>query len=225
MLEVHGVTPFLKFCKRTLAKKGVGVRDLFERDTNVVKSIELAGLVQDRGIEHPKIPKLMDIVRDVRGKVLVFTSYRDSVDMIVQNLNSNGIPSGILIGKAGASGLKQEAQIEAVKKFRGGVFQVLVATRVGEEGLDISEVNHVVFYDNVPSSIRYVQRRGRTGRKAAGNLTIMMANDTIDEAYYWIGKRKMESAKSMGGKMAAKLKSPKTPAGDKPVPRGLERFY
>jgi len=71
--------------------------------------------------------------------------------------------------------------------------------------LDISEVNQVIFYDNVPSSIRYVQRRGRTGRKDAGKLVVLIAKDTIDETYYWIGKRKMTAAKSMGEKMTKVL--------------------
>ena len=116
-----------------------------------------------------------------------------------------GIEAGFLIGKAGETGLKQKKQIETVQNFREGVFKVLIATRVGEEGLDISEVHHVIFYDNVPSSIRYIQRRGRTGRKDAGKLIVLIAKDTIDETYYWIGKRKMTSAKNMGEKMSKVL--------------------
>ncbi|MCH7969087.1 MAG: ERCC4 helicase, partial [Thaumarchaeota archaeon] len=61
--------------------------------------------------------------------------------------------------------------------------------------------NHVIFYDNVPSSIRYIQRRGRTGRKNTGKLIVLIAKDTIDETYYWIGKRKIIAAKGMGEKM------------------------
>ena len=82
---------------------------------------------------------------------------------------------------------------------------MLVATRVGEEGLDISEVNLVIFYDNVPSSIRFIQRRGRTGRKTSGRLVVLIAKDTIDEVYYWIGRKKMASAKTVGEKLSKKL--------------------
>ena len=46
----------------------------------------------------------------------------------------------------------------------------LVATSIAEEGLDIPEVDLVVFYEPIPSEIRYIQRRGRTGRKTAGNV-------------------------------------------------------
>ena len=205
ILEAHGITPFLKFCERARAKKGAGVKELFEIDPNFTRAVHLAKEAQSKGIEHSKIPKLKEILESVPGKALIFTSYRDSVDLIYNKLTEMGISAGILIGKAGESGLKQKEQIETVQKFRDGVFQVLVATRVGEEGLDIAEVNQVIFYDNVPSSIRFVQRRGRTGRKDTGKLVVLIAKNTIDERYYWIGKRKMSSAKTMGAKMTKVL--------------------
>ena len=122
-----------------------------------------------------------------------------------------GIPAGFLIGKAGETGLKQKKQIETIQKFRDGEYKVLIATRVGEEGLDISEVNLVVFFDNVPDSIRYVQRKGRTGRKDYGKLIVLIAKDTTDETYYWIGKRKVTAAKGMGEKMTKFLEQQEDP--------------
>ena len=220
ILEAHGITPFLQFCKRAQAKKGAGVKDLFEIDPNFTKALSLAKEAKSNGIEHSKIPKLKEILDSVPGKALIFTSYRDSVDMIHTQLNDMGISAGILIGKAGDAGLKQKKQIEVVQKFRDGEFQVLVATRVGEEGLDIAEVNQVIFYDNVPSSIRFIQRRGRTGRKDTGKLVVLIAKDTIDETYYWIGKRKISAAKSMGSKMTKVLEKNKDPS----VKTGLDAF-
>jgi Fanconi anemia group M protein len=207
ILEAHGITPFLKFCERAQLKKGAGIKDLFEVDPNFTRAIHLAKAAQSNGIEHPKILKLKEIIDSVPGKALIFTSYRDSVDVILKKLSEMGISAGMLIGKAGETGLKQKKQIETVQNFRDGLFRVLVATRVGEEGLDISEVNQVIFYDNVPSSIRYVQRRGRTGRKDTGKLVVLIAKNTIDETYYWIGKRKMTSAKLMGEKMTRELQN------------------
>ena len=205
ILESHGVTTFLRFCDRTRQKKGIGIKDLFENDPNFVKAIKLAKDAQAKGIEHSKIIKLKEVLQRISGKALVFTSYRDSVDVIHQKLTEMGIPAGFLIGKAGETGLKQKKQIETLQKFRDGVYKVLIATRVGEEGLDISEVNHVIFFDNVPSSIRYVQRKGRTGRKDYGKLIVLIAKDTVDETYYWIGKRKVTAAKNMGEKMSKML--------------------
>jgi Fanconi anemia group M protein len=216
VFESHGVTSFLRFCDRTQEKKGVGIRDLFENDINFGKAVRLAREAQAKGIEHSKMEKLKEVLHGISGKALVFTSYRDSVDVIHQKLNEMGIPAGFLIGKAGETGLKQKKQIETIQKFRDGEYKVLIATRVGEEGLDISEVNLVVFFDNVPSSIRYVQRKGRTGRKDYGKLVVLIAKDTTDETYYWIGKRKVTAAKGMGEKMTKFLEQqeiPKTKAG------------
>lgn len=205
IFEAHGITPFLKFCDRTKEKKGAGIKELFETDPNFTRAISLAKTEQSNGLEHPKIDSLIDILHDVESKVLIFSSYRDSVNVIHQKLLDMGISAEILIGKSGETGLKQKKQIETVQRFRDGVTKALIATRVGEEGLDISEVNLVVFYDNVPSSIRFVQRKGRTGRKDRGRLVVLIAKNTIDETYYFIGKRKIDSAKNMGNKMIKHL--------------------
>ena len=221
MLEVHGITPFLKFCDRAQSKKGIGVKELFEVDPNFTQALVLAKKAQTQGIEHSKIPKLKEILDTVPGKALIFTSYRDSVDLIYNKLIEMGVSAGILIGKAGETGLKQKKQIETVQKFRDGIFQVLVATRVGEEGLDIAEVNQVIFYDNVPSSIRFIQRRGRTGRKDTGKLVVLIAKNTIDETYYWIGKRKITASKEMGKKMSKFLEKNQDSQSQK---SGLDAF-
>ena len=205
IFEAHGITSFLKFCERTKNKKGAGIKELFETDPNFTTAINLAKAAHAKGIEHPKINKLGEILRNTQSKILIFSSYRDSVNVIHKKLADMNIPAEILIGKAGDTGLKQKKQVETVQKFRDGITKVLVATRVGEEGLDISEVNLVIFYDNVPSSIRFIQRRGRTGRKESGRLVVLIANDTIDEAYYWIGKRKIKSASNMAEKLSKHL--------------------
>jgi ERCC4-related helicase len=205
ILESHGITSFLRFCERTREKKGAGIKDLFENDAYFMRAFALAKDAQSRGIEHSKISKLVEIIKSISGKAIVFTSYRDSVEIIHQKLIEMGVQATFLIGKAGETGLKQKAQIETVQKFRDGAYDVLVATRVGEEGLDISEVNTVIFFDNVPSSIRFVQRKGRTGRKSTGRLVVLIAKDTIDEVYYWVGQRKIKSAQGMGDRLSRDL--------------------
>ena len=74
IFEAHGVTSFLKFCDRTKAKKGVGIKDLFEKDLNFMRAIELANFAKSQGIEHSKLPKLQEILSSVKDKVLIFTS-------------------------------------------------------------------------------------------------------------------------------------------------------
>ncbi len=220
MLEAHGITPFLNFCERTRKKGGPGTLALLDSDPLFSRTIRAAQLEQTRGLEHPKILKLREIIESVPGKALIFASYRDSVDIIHKSLNQMGIPSAILIGKSGETGLKQKKQVETVQKFRQGQYRVLVATRVGEEGLDIAEVNHVIFYDNVPSSIRYVQRKGRTGRKDTGKLIVLIAKNTVDETYYWISRRKVKAASTMARKITGILKEHK----NLPVQTGMDAF-
>jgi len=129
-------------------------------------------------------------------RALVFASYRDTVEQIRHYLESAGIRCWILIGKQGASGQTQEEQIRAVEEFRRGNYQVLIATQIGEEGLDIAECNIVIFYDNVPSAIRFIQRRGRTGRRSEGKMVMLMVKGTSDETYYWVVQRRMKAMKS-----------------------------
>ena len=87
-------------------------------------------------------------------------------------------------------GLSQKEQVEILQKFRDGEVNVIVATSIGEEGLDIPQVDLVVFYEPVPSEIRTIQRRGRTGRSAAGRVVTLVTKDTRDEAYFYSARRK-----------------------------------
>jgi ERCC4-related helicase len=128
-------------------------------------------------------------------KAIVFTQYRDTAQHIVDILNCNGIKASRFVGQAkkqGDVGMKQEEQGQVLESFRKGEFSVLVATSIAEEGLDIPEVDLVIFYEPIPSEIRYIQRRGRTGRRASGSVIILAAKDTIDERYLNASKRRME---------------------------------
>lgn len=213
-LDTQGVTSFLKFCERLEAKRGIGIKELL-LDPNFKAAYELARAAASANIEHPKVDKLKEMLSGVEGKILVFTSYRDSVEVLHAKLKEAGFSVGYLIGKAGERGLKQGEQVETVNKFREGEYSILVATQVGEEGLDISECNLVVFYDNVPSAIRFVQRKGRTGRRAPGRVVVLVTKDTLDEAYYWISKRKVKESKRMVGRMNTMIEKGKKSTLDK----------
>ena len=92
--------------------------------------------------------------------------------------------------KEGDKGLTQKQQLSIINDFKAGKFNVLIATSVAEEGLDIPSTDLVVFYEPIPSEIRAIQRRGRTGRKMAGKVIILITKGTPDEGYYWASKRK-----------------------------------
>ncbi|MDG6250580.1 DEAD/DEAH box helicase [Methanocalculus sp.] len=154
---------------------------------------------------HPKAGITAAIIRnqlidDPDSKIIVFASYRDSVSMLVDYLTEEGITACRFVGQASKQkekGLSQKKQIEAIQRFRGGEYHVLVATSVGEEGLDIPSTDLVIFYEAVPSEIRSIQRKGRTGRSAAGRIIVLVTKGTSDETFRWVSTRR-EKAMATG---------------------------
>ena len=124
---------------------------------------------------------------------MVFTQYRDSLEMIHQKLEKEGIKSAKFFGQAsrdGEKGLTQKEQKEIIKAFKIGEYDVLLSTSVAEEGIDIPAVDLVILYEPVPSEVRMIQRRGRTGRKRSGRVKVLITNGTRDEGYYWASVNK-----------------------------------
>jgi Fanconi anemia group M protein len=108
-----------------------------------------------------------------------------------------GINARIFVGQAKKTsqkgeetGLSQREQREIIQEFSLGKINVLAASSIGEEGLDICEVSDVIFYEPIPSEIRTIQRRGRTARLMPGKLTILITKATRDETYYWAAFQK-----------------------------------
>jgi Fanconi anemia group M protein len=176
---------------------------LFSEDALVV-AYDVAKQISDDGFEHPKIPELTRIVSEMvsespDSRILVFTQYRNSAKKLAEILNSiDKVKASRFIGqasKAGDKGFTQKKQLEVMQQFRDGLFNCLVATSVGEEGLDVSECDLVVFYECVPSAIRNIQRRGRTGRQRAGKVVVLITKGTRDEGYFWAARRKERQMK------------------------------
>jgi Fanconi anemia group M protein len=205
ILDTQSINAFVKFCERLKERKGIGAYSLLA-DPNFKDAYEIARGAMISNIEHPKISKLYQILSKEEGKILIFTSYRDNVKVLYDRLKMQGYRVGYLIGKAGEEGLKEDEQVYMVQKFRDGTINILIATNVGEEGLDISECNLVIFYDNVPSVIRFIQRKGRTGRKSAGRVILLVTKDTLDEAYSYISRRKIKTAKNIAKRIKPKKK-------------------
>ena len=149
-------------------------------------------------VEHPKLPVLLDILNNhvIGGKkAMVFAEYVHTVKDIVKKIEKEtALKPIVFIGQR--KGNTQKKQKEILDKFRNGDYNVLVSTSVGEEGLDIPDVDVVVFYEPIQSEIRAIQRRGRTARKSKGTVYILITKGTIDEAYYWSSKSKERRMKS-----------------------------
>lgn len=63
---------------------------------------------------------------------------------------------------------------QVMRKFKAGGYNTLISTCVGEEGLDIGEVDLIVCFDAHKSPIRLVQRIGRTGRQREGRIVMLV---------------------------------------------------
>lgn len=189
LLRTQGVTSAMSFLQRAEEDGRSG-----ERSTNRFVGLpaihEFRRLARISGELHPKpeyVRNLVEIQRkeNPESKMLIFTEYRDTVDHLVEALDE--IP-GVLVdkfigqsGKGKRKGMTQRQQLAQLNKFREGKLNVLVATSVGEEGLDVPAADLVILYEPVASAIRAIQRRGRTARQRDGSVHTLIAIGSRDE--------------------------------------------
>ncbi|ASJ15611.1 DEAD/DEAH box helicase [Thermococcus chitonophagus] len=201
LLETQGLSALRAYLKKLYEEARSGStkasKELFS-DKRMKKAISLLVQARELGLDHPKIDKLKELINEqiekkLNSKIIVFTNYRETAKKLVEELSREGLKVKRFVGQASKEndrGMSQREQKLVLDAFARGEFNVLVATSVGEEGLDVPEVDLVVFYEPVPSAIRSIQRRGRTGRHRPGRVVILMAKGTRDEAYYWSSRQK-----------------------------------
>lgn len=210
LLETQGLKALNKYfeqLEKQLRRKG-GSRVLkeFMADTRTRKVIFNVKELLSEGQDHPKTKEIKKIVKEQlkaskNSRILVFAQFRITANLVATALDEiDEINAVRFVGQSkrkGEKGLSQKEQVEILNKFKQGEYNVIVATSVAEEGLDIAECNLVIFYDTVPSAIRTIQRRGRTARKSAGKLIVLMTKGTRDEAYYWVAQSKEKEMKRL----------------------------
>ncbi len=209
LIESQGSYSLKAFLDR-IDEDGSNAHSLLLKDPRMM---EIKTLVEGIVKEHPKILHLLQLIKDhhhhelsstinnvtnspnLKSKILVFTQYRDTAKHIVEVLEKNNIKTSRFVGQAkriGDEGMKQDEQAAVLDSFRNSDFDVLVATSIAEEGLDIPEVDLVIFYEPISSEIRYIQRRGRAGRKSSGSVIILATKDTIDMRHLYASKMRVE---------------------------------
>lgn len=128
--------------------------------------------------------------------VIVFCRTKHGADRVTQLLKRNNHSVAVL-----HSNRTQREREQALKGFREGRFEVLVATDIAARGLDIADVSHVINYDVPHHPEDYIHRIGRTGRaEATGDaFTLMVAEDSkhVGAIERFIGK-KVERVKLEG---------------------------
>jgi len=163
---LSGLEVYLKgLQKQAEEKKSKGVQTLVNSPEFQAALLSLKHL-REKNIEHPKIQKIFDIIEEEikinqKAKIIIFTQFRETAQTIATKLKEiKNINASIFIGQAKKNdvGFSQKEQKEVIEKFRSGEINVICATSIGEEGLDIPEVSAVIFYEPVPSAIRKIQR-------------------------------------------------------------------
>ena len=225
LLETQGIVAlhsyFEKLQQDGIIGKTKAIKNLVSDVNYRIALVKTEKLFEEK-IQHPKLIELQKIIsKEIQAnpsvKLLVFNQYRDNASDIVNELNNiSGVKAQLFVGqtKKRGSGLSQKEQKAVLDKFRTGEFNILVATSVGEEGLDVPKVPLVIFYEPVPSAIRTIQRRGRTGRHESGKVIVLMALETRDVGYKWSAhhkeKRMYRTLDKIKKKMGFKLSSQPT---------------
>eukprot|EP00158_Paraphelidium_tribonemae_P008047 Partr_v1_DN28447_c1_g1_i4_m41771 putative Fanconi anemia, complementation group M len=203
LLIRHGVTPFLRHMQGIVYPGGEdapagtpkGVQGHLKKNSilmSLVTSLELKSQ-QPGFVGHPKLDKVESVVlkhfTDLQERekvltpdtrVMIFSEFRESVTDIASVLQKHEplLRTMTFVGQSSAKnkkGFSQKEQLEVIKKFKEGGYNILVATCIGEEGLDIGEVDLIICYDIQGSPIRMLQRAGRTGRKRNGRIVNLVA--------------------------------------------------
>lgn len=207
LLETQGNKPLFEYMKRIFEKENPN-----RAEKSFVNNLEVREIysmlkkeVEEQKISHPKLEPLTKIVEKQFNEkrdslILIFSQYRDTIDSIIHELNLNKIKAIKFVGQAsryGKKGLSQEKQKEILDKFKNHEFNILVASSVAEEGIDIPNVDLVIFYEPIPSEIRAIQRRGRTGRSNIGKVVILITENSRDEAYLYAEMQREKKMQKM----------------------------
>ena len=196
LVETQGVGALQQYFERLATDESKAAKSILA-DPRV---LEVKRLVSESRSDHPKLRQVAILLRQQLkekpdARILVFTNFRDTAEVLVEALQQvDGVRPARFVGQASRSetdrGMSQKKQVEMIERFKDGTHNVLVATSVAEEGLDIPQVDLVIFYEPVPSEIRAIQRRGRTGRRRAGRVVILITKDTRDEVTQYASKAK-----------------------------------
>ena len=235
-LETQGVSPFLQYLDRVEGKPKPSRGDVaFLKLPEVVRARAEARayLEQTKEPSHPKLDALVGLVRttmeraqDHPPRVLVFAQYRDTIQGIQALLELQGWTVGRFVGQATRDaddpGMNQKEQARVLQGFRDGRFPVLVASSVAEEGLDVPDVDLVVFFESVPSEIRAIQRRGRTGRTSLGRVAVLLTRETRDVQYQQAEVRREKAMKRIVRRLSAEARK-RGSGGDSPAGPSVRR--
>ncbi|KAK2875203.1 hypothetical protein FQN49_001696 [Arthroderma sp. PD_2] len=211
LLKYHGIGPFYRnlvsfrdgSADGGQGKGGKYARQILDDGSFKTMMTTLRSKMTDEDfIGHPKLEYLKRVILNhfldadtnnhgetpSKARVMVFSHFRDSAEEIVRVLKKHApiVLPHVFVGQAsakGSEGMDQKKQLEVIKQFKDGTYNTIVATSIGEEGLDIGEVDLIICYDSSASPIRMLQRMGRTGRKRTGKVVLLLMEGKEEDKY------------------------------------------
>ncbi len=192
-IETQGISSAEKYFSKLRGEETKSTQSLL-KDKNVSNAMFLVNELYEKGSRHPKMSKICSIVSQQlshkpHSRIIIFANYRNTVSEIESVLSGlEGARPAVLIGQK--EGLSQKEQVNIIREFGDGEYNVLITTSIGEEGLSIESADMAIFYESVASEIRQIQRRGRVGRTKIGKVIVLIASGTRDEAYRWVAHNK-----------------------------------
>jgi len=215
MLETQSMDAFLSYIENLKNRETKGAQLL----ANDGRLQEIAESVRQNKVIHPKMQKLIELIEaDRNAKYIVFSQYTAQIEYLEKTLSLFGFRCRKFMGQR--KGFTRKQQLEIIEQFRNNEFDILIASSIGEEGLDIPSVDYVIFYEPIPSEIRTIQRRGRAGRAKKGFVRILITKGTRDEASYFSSLRKEKSMK----RIINRMKGEKVGAGPRKLTGTLRDF-
>ncbi len=236
LAETQGVEALRKYLGGRAVTKNGRPRQSDRAFLHEPDIVELQRKLDALDLEHPKLAKAVQIVTDeIRqrpsSRVILFAHYRQTADALVSEFSKDpegSVRAARFVGQAthgSDTGLSQREQVELLDRFRRGEINCLVATSVGEEGLDIPSTDLVVFYEPVPDEVRTIQRRGRTGRFRAGRVVVLITAGTRDVGTFLSARRKEQRMHEMLEKVESQSRQGTlAPPAPPRVQRMLEEF-
>jgi ERCC4-related helicase len=199
--ETQGILPFLEYLEE-IKKDNPRSKKIFS-DSRIISIEARAVALSSKPLEEhtPKFSKIIEILKEQNyQKAIVFCHYRITANILSEILSREGFSCERFIGQSSRNekkGMSQREQAAILDMFRQGKIRIIVATQIGEEGLDVPSADTVIFHEPVASEVRSIQRRGRTGRFGKGRVFILTMENSRDISYYFASGRKERKMKDI----------------------------
>ena len=149
--------------------------------------LRLISLVQNNKL-HAKLARFLELVAEhlkVNDKLLIFSNYKSTLDVLAEQLKARGIDARIVAGNAF---MKSPEQRIVLDEFEAGKFPVLLATTVVEAGIHVPKIDVVINYSMPLTGIAQIQRGGRAGRTAVGLIYYLIMDNSNDSSLYFAAR-------------------------------------